>query len=208
MYAFLNLLGKAFYLLAAAILPLFLAVFSRQNSTAMKKILLLFPLLLLLATVGCKKIDKLLTFNIEDSQNIKVSRSLPFEQVVPLTPLSVPTKSEERFSNEGTRADLVKKVTLTQLTLTITDPSSQNFDFLKLVRIYISTDSNDKILLASLDQVPQGVKTISLQPTNAVLDKYIKAKSYTLTTEAQIKPISQDITLRCDTRFKVTADPL
>lgn len=158
--------------------------------------------------MGCEKIDKLLTFNIEDSQNIKVSGGFPLG-VVPVTPLSVPTKSEEQFSNEGTRADLVKKVTLTQLTLTITDPSSQNFDFLKLVRIYISTDSNDKILLASLDQVPQGVKTISLKPTSAVLDKYIKAKSYTLTTEAEIaKPISQDITLRCDTRFKVTADPL
>ncbi|UOG75125.1 hypothetical protein MTX78_00670 [Hymenobacter tibetensis] len=175
----------------------------------MKKILLLFPLVLLLAAMGCKKIDKLLTFNIEDSQNIKVSGGFPLGQIVPLTPLSVPTKSEEKFSNEGTSANLVKKVTLNQLTLTITNPNNENFDFLELIKIYISTDGNDKILLASLDPVPTGVKTITLNPTNAVLDKYIKAKSYTLTTEAKIrKPISSDITLRCDTRFQVTADPL
>ncbi|MDF7814299.1 hypothetical protein [Hymenobacter sp. YC55] len=175
----------------------------------MKKILLLFPLAFLLLTMGCEKIDDLLTFNIEDSQNIKVSGGFPLGKVVPLTPLTVPTKSEEKFSTEGTNANLVKKVTLTQLTLTVTDPSSENLDFLKLIRIYISTDSNDKVLLASLDNVPLGVKSINLEPTKAVLDKYIKAKSYTLTTEAEIrKPISSDITLRSDTRFRVTADPL
>ncbi|HEX8428115.1 hypothetical protein [Hymenobacter sp.] len=175
----------------------------------MKKILFLFPLMLLLATVGCEKIDKLLTFYIEDSQNIKVSSSFPLGKIVPLTPLTVTTRSEEKFSNEGTRADLVKDVSLNRLTLTITDPSSENFDFLRSIKIYISTDSNDKVLLASLEQIPQGVKVISLKSNNAVLDKYIKAKSFTLTTEAVIaKPISQDITLRCDTRFKVTADPL
>lgn len=175
----------------------------------MKKILFYIPLLFLLVAVGCEKIDKLLTFYIEDSQNIKVSGGFPLGQLVPLTPLTVPTRSDEKFSNEGTRADLVKNVSLNRLTLTITDPSSENFDFLRRIEIYISTDSNDQILLASLPQVPQGVKTITLNPSNAVLDKYIKAKSYTLTTKAEIgKPISSDITLRCDTRFKVTADPL
>lgn len=195
-------------MIARAILSLFLVVFSSQNLIAMKRILLLFPLALLLLVMGCEKIDDLLTFNIEDAQNIKVSGGFPVG-LIPVTPLTVPTKSEEKFSTEGTNANLVKKVTLTQLTLTVIDPSSENFDFLKRIKIYISTDSNDKVLLASLDNVPLGVKTISLEPTKAVLDKYIKAKSYTLTTEAEIrKPISSDITLRSDTRFKVTADPL
>lgn len=177
----------------------------------MKKILFLFPLVALLLAVGCKKIDKLLTFYIEDSQNIRVASNFPIGQLVPLTPLTVPTKSEEKFKNEGTRADLVKNVSLNKLTLTITDPSSENFDFLRRIEIYISTNSNsnDQILLASLAQVPQGVNTITLTPTNAVLDKYIKASSYTLTTKAEIaKPVSRDITLRADSRFKVTADPL
>lgn len=169
----------------------------------------MFPLVALLLAVGCKKIEQLLTFYIEDSQNIRVSSNFPIGQFVPLTPLNVPTKSEERFSNEGTRADLVKNVSLNSLKLTITDPSSENFDFLRRIEIYISTDANDQILLASLVQVPQGVNTLTLTPTNAVLDKYIKASSYTLTTKAEIaKPVSRDITLRADSRFKVTADPL
>ena len=175
----------------------------------MKKVLLLLPLAFLLIAVGCKKIDKLLTFYIEDSQNIRVASNFPLGQFVPLTPVTVPTKSEERFSTEGTRADLVKNVSLNRLTLTITDPSSENFNFLKRIEIYISTDGNDQILLASLAQVPQGVSTITLDPTNAVLDKYLKASSYTLTTKAEIaRPVARDITLKADSRFKVTADPL
>lgn len=175
----------------------------------MKKLLLLFPLLALLLAVGCKKIDKLLTFYVEDSQNIRIASNFPIGALVPLTPITVPTQSQEKFSNAGTSADLVKNVSLNRLTLSITDPSSQNFDFLRRIEIYISTDQNDQVLLASLDQVPTGVSSISLTPTNAVLDKYLKASSYTLTTKAEIgRPISQNITVRADTRFKVTADPL
>ncbi|MBC8084420.1 MAG: hypothetical protein H7Z21_14560 [Hymenobacter sp.] len=175
----------------------------------MKKILLFFPLLLLLVATGCEKIDELLTFYIEDAQSGRISGSFPLGQFLPLPPITVPTKSEEQFSNAGTRADLVKNVSLNRLTLTITDPSGQNFDFLRRIEIYMGTDANDQILLASLAQVPQGVSTITLEPSNAVLDKYLKASSYTLTTKAEIaRPISGDITLRSDSRFKVTADPL
>ena len=60
----------------------------------MKKVLFYIPLLFVLLVVGCKKIDKLLTFYIEDSQNIKVSGGFPLGQLVPLTPLTVPTGHE------------------------------------------------------------------------------------------------------------------
>ncbi|GGG38120.1 hypothetical protein [Hymenobacter glacieicola] len=176
----------------------------------MKKILFLTPLLVVLAFLSsCDKLDKLLTFYIEDSQSVKIASAFPIGQVVPLTPIAVTTRSDEKFKNENTSANLVKDVKLDRLTLSITDPSSENFDFLQSITIYISTDSNDKILLASLDNVPTGVNTLQLTPTSQKLDKYVKASSYTLSTEAKIrKPISRDITIRTDSRFKVTADPL
>jgi hypothetical protein len=176
----------------------------------MKNTLLLLTAVLLLATVACKKVDKLLTFYIEDSQNIRVAgTNLPLGSLLPIAPISVTTRSEERFRNEDTRADLVKNVSLNKLTLTITDPNTANFDFLESITIYISTDQNDKVPLASLASVPQGVRTIELQSSGTALDKYIKAPSYTLTTEAKIRrALSQDITMRADSRFKVTADPL
>lgn len=176
----------------------------------MKKSLLFAPLLLLLlATLSCKKVDQLLTFYIDDAENIQIASSFPLGQLVPLTPVTVPTKSAETFKNNKTQADLVKDVSLNKLTLTITDPNSQNFDFLKRIEIYISAKDQPEIKLASLDQVPTGVKSITLVSSGAKLDNYIKADTYTLTTKAEIqKPISQDITVRADSRFKVTADPL
>ena len=175
----------------------------------MRKALLLAAGLLALFTVGCKTIDKLLTFYIDDTENIKIAANFPVGVVVPLSPVSVPTQSKQTFQNNNTKADLVKNVSLDRLTLTIADPNSANFDFLRSIDIYISTTANDQILLASLDQVPQGVQAITLKPTGARLDSYIKADSYTLTTKATIaKPLTRDITIRSDSRFKVTADPL
>ena len=175
----------------------------------MKKALLLAPLVLFLVFTGCKKIQQLLTFYIEDSQNIRIPATPLFGSVVALTPLTVNTKSEDTFKNNNTRADLVKDVSLNKLTLTITDPSGQNFDFLQKIEIYISTNANDQVRLAYLDQVPRGVSSIELVSTNAKLDSYLKAPSYTLTTKVQTgQAIARDITVRADSRFKVTADPL
>ncbi|OON68389.1 hypothetical protein [Hymenobacter sp. CRA2] len=176
----------------------------------MKKVLFLFAALVLIGAASCKKLDKLLTFYIEDTQNIRVPGSgLPIGSMLPISPVAVSTRSEERFQNENTRADLVKDVSLNKLTLTVTDPSTANFDFLESITLYISTDNTDRVPLASLSNVPTGAKTIELQPSGTKLDKYVKAPSYTLTTEARIRrAVGQDINVRSDARFKVTADPL
>ena len=175
----------------------------------MKKALFLAPLALFLLFIGCKKIDQLLTFYIEDSQTIRIPATPLFGSLVSLTPLTVTTKSEDTFKNNNTRADLVKDVSLNKLSMTITDPSGQNFDFLQKIEISIGTNANDQIRLAYLDQVPRGVSTLELTSTNAKLDAYLKAPSYMLTTKVQSgQAIARDVTVRIDSRFKVTANPL
>ena len=175
----------------------------------MKKALLLVPLALLLVFTGCKKIQELLTFYIDNTENIRIPASPLLPSLVALTPLTVTTRSEDTFKNNNTRADLVKDVTLNKLNLTITDPSGQNFDFLQRIEIYISTNANDQIRLAYLDQVPRGVSSIDLVSSNAKLDAYLKASSYTLTTKVQTnQALSREVTIRSNSQFKVTAAPL
>lgn len=173
----------------------------------MRKIVFLLPLLLVVL-FGCKKIEQLLTFTISDSENIKIPASgiinTPFISPVPVT-----MSSQDTLKNNNTAASLVKDVSLTKLTLTIADPATANFDFLKGIKIHIGTDQSDTVLLASLDNVPTGVSTIQLVPTNAKLDKYIKASSFTLYTEVSLRSnVAQELTVRADSKFKVTADPL
>lgn len=173
----------------------------------MKKALILLPLVLLFSA-GCKKAAQLLTFEISNAQDIKIPASglvdLPFISPVPVT-----MNNQETFENNHTAASLVKDVRLDKLTLTIADPATENFDFLKSIKIYIGTDESDKVLLASQENIPTGVSTIELTPGNEQLDKYIKSSSYTLYTEVALRSgVAEEITVRADSRFRVTADPL
>ncbi|MBF9255510.1 hypothetical protein I2I11_19585 [Pontibacter sp. 172403-2] len=175
----------------------------------MKRLILAAVVLLAFAGVSCDAIDDLLTFYINHDETITIASNFPVGQLVPLTPVTVTTNSEESFKNNKTRAELVKDVTLDKLTLTITDPQGGNFDFLKRIELYISSDNKPEVKLAGLDAVPQNVSQIELQSTNAELDEYIKSDSYTIRTEAVLaKPVSSDITIKADMRFKATADPL
>jgi hypothetical protein len=173
----------------------------------MKKALLLLPFLLLFCP-GCKKFDQLLTFEISDSQDITIPASSLLSIPI-IAPVPVTANSQQRFENSNTKAELVKNVRLAKLTLTIVDPAAENFDFLKSIRIYIGTDQNDKVLLASLDNVPTATSSIDLVSENTKLDTYIQAPSYTLYTEVALRSsVARELKVRADSWFNVTADPL
>lgn len=173
----------------------------------MKKTLILLPLLCIFL-FQCKKLNQLLTFEISNSENIKIPATSLLSVPV-ISPVPVTVNSQESFENNNTRANLVKDVSLKKLTLTITDPATETFNFLRNIKIFIGTGDEDKILLASLDNVPMGVASIELISSNARLDNYIKASSYTLYTEVSLRSsVSKELTVRADSKFKVTADPL
>ncbi len=173
----------------------------------MKKTLLLAPLLLFLVLVGCKKIDKLLTFNVDVSQSVTIPGYFVGAQ---LAPVSVTTRSAESFRNNKTSREKVKDVFLDRMVLTVTAPAGATFDFLEKIDIFISTPGgNNKILLANLQTVPRGTNIITLVPTKSKLDEYLKAETYELTVDAKLRGFSpDDFTVRSDATFKVTADPL
>ncbi len=158
--------------------------------------------------LSCEKLDKLLTFDISHSTDIRIPASGLINNPL-IAPVPVTVNSQQSFENNNTKADLVKDVRLSKLTLTIVDPAAENFNFLKSIKIYIGTSQNDKILLASQDNVPTGVSSLELVPANAQLDSYIKASSYTLYTEVALRSnVARELTVKADSRFQVTADPL
>ena len=178
----------------------------------MKTILVYLAFLLGFCLTACEKVDKLLTFYIEDEQTIEIpsqfTNGFPLGALIPLSPVAVNTNSEAEFENNETHADLVKDVSLDNLKLTLADPN-QNFDFLKDIEIFISNDQNEELRIAFYNDIPLGQNAIELNSTNAKLDKYIKAPSYKIITKARLrKAIANDITIKANMRFKVTADPL
>ncbi len=178
----------------------------------MKKLLFLAPVLLL-TVAGCRKniLDELLTFTVQVSQNSRIPPPSIFFTGLP-KPVSVITNSEASFRNNKTTRDKVKNVLLDQMQLTLVSPAALNFDFLDTLKVYINTPNvKNRILLAHLYKVPQGAKTLTLVPTTERLDDYLKADLYELTVYSRQRPnyfIQDSLTIRSDTRFKVTANAL
>jgi hypothetical protein len=175
----------------------------------MKRILVFAAMALLICSTSCKKIDQLLTFTISNEDSITIPASSPLNLPIDFLTPDNTTNSSEAFSSNNTDANHVKNIYLKSLQLTITSPSNQNFNFLKSISIYISTDSSNEILLASLTTIPQNVNSIALTPTSAALDAYVKAPSYNLRTQITMnQSLSQDVTVKADSKFQVTAKVL
>lgn len=175
-----------------------------------KKAYLFLLLALALGAGSCKKIASLLSFNVDDSTSFTIpGTNILLGSTLTLPGFTVSSTSQSTYSNNNTSADYVQDVTLDRLVLTVTNPSTQNFDFLKSISIYIATDAagSNKVLLASLPAVPTGQTSISLNPAGTKLDMYLKSQSYTLFTTAELaQTLRQNTDVRADSRFKVHAN--
>ncbi|WP_375418963.1 hypothetical protein [uncultured Hymenobacter sp.] len=161
---------------------------------------------LLLSLGSCKKALELITFQISDSSTVTVPPAPLGSYMLP--GIAVTSTSTNTYQVNNTNADYVQDVTLDQLTLSIEAPAGQNFNFLQSISISIASDAagSDKVLIASLSSVPQGVTTINLTPTDSKLDKFLRNGSYSLITSAALKQsVTQPIRLRTDARYNVRA---
>ena len=175
-----------------------------MNKKAIKIITVFFVLTLL---PGCKDVEKLLTFRISDSTSITVESSSPLGLPLEVPTPTVTSNSAQQYDNNNTARELVKDVKLEELKLTITNPPSKTFSFLKSIHVYISSTSSNEIELASLDNIESTASVIDLTPTTAKLDVYAKASSYTLRTEVETdETLTQSVDILVDLKFLVTAD--
>ena len=176
-----------------------------------KTLLMVLPALvgILLLAGGCKKVLGLLHFNVDDTQSFTVPATYPFGPTpTPLPPVTITTTATATYANNNTSAKYVQDVTLDHIILTATSPAGQNFDLLKSIEVYISTDAagGNKVLMASLYQVPVGVTAIQLNPADQKLDLYLRGSSYALTTIVQLsRPLTKDVVVRVDSRYNVAA---
>ena len=129
---------------------------------------------------------------------------------LPLSILSpeTTTNAEAEFQINDTRKDLIEQIKLTQLTLTLESPITEDFSLLNEISIYISSDSIAEQLVAWSIPVPADAgQSVSLNLTNTDLQDYIKADNfrlrfYTKTDELLLS----DHQIRWNARFFVDAE--
>ncbi|MDB5261072.1 MAG: hypothetical protein JWQ14_353 [Adhaeribacter sp.] len=177
----------------------------------MNKITLLLFACAVLLVGGCKQIDKLFTFNINRSQAITVPKMAIIPGLTVMgAPVVINADTKEEFRKQNTAAELVKDVTLHKIIMNLESPANEDFGFLKDVELFLGGDNLPEVSVAYLRDIPANAgRTLELTTTNVKLDKYLKANSYTLRTRGTAdETVLEDITVKVDMTFKVTADLL
>ena len=168
---------------------------------------IIFLLITVAVLSGCEKLDKLTQFDMNFDTSIDIPATvgvnLPFNIITP----DITTNSESSFESNETNKDLIEKITLKTMEMTVSKPDGEDFSFLKSIEITIKADSLDDKKIAWLNDIPANAgSTITLETTPDDLKEYIKKDSYKLdikTTTDEI--LTQDYTIDIHNVFFVDA---
>lgn len=125
---------------------------------------------------------ELTVFDIDYETEVTVPATLVIiDSPLTLDTPTITTNSESRFENNNTRADLLEKVTLKSMALTLESPDDGSFDFLEEITLSMTAEGLERIEIASATNLENnGVKTLSLETTDADLKEYLKKDSFDL----------------------------
>lgn len=170
-------------------------------------LLLLVSTMLIVPVMACKKASKLTQFEMKYSTTAVIESSIGINLPINILTPPVQTNSEQTFSNENTRADLLEKVALTSCVLKIKSPSNGNFSFLNAIEVFISADGLQDVKLAGKTNIPdnQGNELV-LETTGEDVKEFLKKSVFSLrlkTTTDQV--ITQDYEIAIDAVFFVDA---
>jgi len=145
------------------------------------KIRIILISFLIASIYSCKTLDKLTQFNMDYDQSIVIPSStgvdLPFNIQTP----DVESNSESTFAVNDTRKDLIEKIQLTDLTLTLTSPAGADFGFLKSISVFISAEGLSETKIAWKEDIPDNPGTVlTLETTGVDLKEYIKKDKFSL----------------------------
>ncbi len=174
----------------------------------MKKIIsFLFMGVLLFANPGCKILDKLTQFHVTYNSQVTIPKTLGLDLPIDIPTPNINTNSNSEFESNNTHKNLIDVIYPSEMTLTITSPSSSSFNFLKNIEIDISADGLPEKKIAWINDIPKsGLKTITLDLSSDNLKDYIMKDSIKLhikTTTREL--ISHDTDVDVHTVFFVNA---
>lgn len=161
-------------------------------------------LVVLSVAFGCKK--KLTQFYIDFNTPATIQSSIPINSPVNIYTPEQETNSTVVFEVNDTRKDLINLILLKDLEISITEPESQNFNFLKSVEVFINSDNFTERKVAYNENVPSNVKKINCEVLDVDLQDYIKEESFVIrirTVTDQI--LTQDVKLDIYSNFFVDA---
>ena len=175
----------------------------------MKNSGIIFIVFLLLLS-SCKKVDKTIDFDLNYQTNFVVNKSIPIQTLTNITSDPVATHINDILDSKNSSLDLVNKIKLTKVKLTIIDPANENFDFLSDVDLYLEASGLPKIRIAWKNQMVNNLgSTIELILLSDDLQSYFKKDDVTLELDVNKDEMtSQNITIKTEVFLEAEADLL
>lgn len=176
----------------------------------MRNSLLAILILIGLSSGSCKKVSELtqfdLTYNTETTIEAGAATLLPFDINTP----DIQSQTEDEFQGHNTAKNLIQSITLKELKISITAPEDQNFDFLKSIEIYISSDGMEEQKLAWKTEIPETAgKEIVLDNSEADIKPYLLSEKFRLRIKATTdKVLNNDVQFKIANIFRVDANIL
>ena len=159
---------------------------------------------LCLFLIGCKggisfEIINDATFTVPSAIGISLPLSIPTGDVE--------TNAEQEFESNDTKAKWVKKITLESLQLSIKNPVSEDFSFLKSIHLYMDAEGLDEVEIAYFNNLDNNAgNSFDLVSTMVDLAAYVKKETYKLRVNVVTdETLLYDVTVGIDLRFHVIA---
>lgn len=180
---------------------------------------IVFVTIILSLFVSCKKTKELfdIPFNYTAKNDFTLPKVADQEHDVPdstvrITTPDITNTAPDEFKKNNANINSIKSVSIQEINLSISPPSTQNFSFLKSIKIYLGSQGKAERLIATKDNIntiSPAPTSLSLAPENADIAEYIKSPTYYLKVEmVLIKTYTQDIPLHSEIKFHVVANPL
>jgi len=180
----------------------------------MKRSILVMAALAVVVLFGCKKAKDLAT--IEQDITYQENLPIPFGFTVPI-PVNMDTSISYAFATDyqtylntyHTSSDKVISTKMQKLSMRITTPANQNFDFLDTVKLYVNAPGLPEVLAAYKTPVPKGTQLVDLDVVNVELKQYFLQDSMHVRLNGFVNTLPQPNTnVNLSTTFRLVANPL
>ena len=181
---------------------------TRSFKLLMKSAIVLVSMMLL--AVSCEEVNELTKFDIEYDKSFTVPATLGIDTPISISTPDITTNSEEKFSGNDTKKDLIEEIVLKELVLTLESPTNSDLSFLKSLTLYIDADGMDETEIASSESIPDDIgKSLEMETPSVDLKEYIFKDSFSIRTKVTTdETISEEHEINAAMVFTVDAEIL
>lgn len=142
------------------------------------------PILILIAIFflsSCDLLSELTQFDLPYETSISIPLILASDSTLGIATPSINTGITDATEKYNTDLDLIDEISLTSMTLTLTDPVDGDFGFLKSIEIFVNAVGEEEVQLAFDADVADDAGTVlELETSGEDLQNYFKSDEFSL----------------------------